>query len=173
MARRPAVGGARARRSASDAARARAGLTLIELVISIAVLAIALGGALLAIDQTTVRSADPMIQHQASAVAEATLEEILLKSFLDPDTGTVCPAPEASRGLYDNVCDYAGLDDSGARDQAGAAVTGLENYRVRVAVDTAAILNTLTGSPDVLRIDVRVNHGSRVDLTLSGYQASY
>ena len=162
-----------ARRPESDAARALGGLTLIELVISIAVLGIALGGALLAIDQTTLRSADPMLQHQASAVAEAYLEEILLKSFLDPDVGTVCPAAEASRGLYDNVCDYAGLDDSGARDQTGAVVTGLESYRVRVTVDTAATLNTLTGSGDVLRVDVRVNHGSRVDLTVSGYQANY
>ena len=156
-----------------DAARTQGGLTLIELVISIAVLGIALGGALLAVDHTTVRSADPLLQHQASAVAEAYLEEILLKSFLDPDVGTVCPASEANRGLYDNVCDYAGLDDSGARDQEGAAVTGLSSYRVRVTVDTAATLNTLTGSADVLRVDVRVNHGSRVDLTLSGYQASY
>jgi len=156
-----------------DRSRARSGLTLIELVISIAIFGIALGGALLAVNHTTVHSADPMIQHQASAIAEAYLEEILLRKFLDPDSGSVCPAPEGARDLYDNVCDYAGLDDSGARDQSGSAVTGLESYRVRVSVDTTATLNGLTGSADVLRVDVRVNHGSRVDLTLSGYQTRY
>jgi MSHA pilin protein MshD len=156
-----------------DRARVRSGLTLIELVISIAIFGIALGGALLAVDQTTVRSADPMLQQQASAIAEAYLEEILLKSFLDPDSGTVCPAAEASRDLYDNVCDYAGLDDSGAQDQSGSVVAGLESYRVRVGVDTTAALNGLTGSADVLRVDVRVSHGSRVDLTLSGYRTRY
>ena len=91
------------RRAALDFARAQGGLTLIELVVSIAVVGIALTGALLAIDQTTVRSADPMIQHQGSAIAEAYLEEILLKDFLDPDTLTVCPPREPGRDLYDNL----------------------------------------------------------------------
>jgi MSHA pilin protein MshD len=161
------------RGTALDFGRAQDGLTLIELVISIAVVGIALTGALLAVDHTTVRSADPMLQHQGSAIAEAYLEEILLKEFLDPDTMTVCPPSEPSRDLYDNVCDYAGLDDSGARDQDATPVPGLGDYRVRVSVDTAATLNGLTGSANVLRVDVRVTHGNGPDLTLSGYQTNY
>lgn len=161
-----------ARRGGAAARRARSGTALAELVISIAVAGIAFTGALLAIHQTTVGSGVPMIQHQASAVAEAYLEEILLKDFLDPDTGTVCPAPEASRDLYDNVCDYS-LDDAGARDQFGSPVAGLGDYRVRVSVDAGATLNGLSGSADVLRADVRVTHPVGVDLTLSGYRTNY
>ena len=56
--------------------------------------------------------------------AEAYLEEILLRDYLDPDTSSVCPAPEATRDLYDNVCDYALLDDAGARSQDGTPVAG-------------------------------------------------
>lgn len=154
-------------------ARAQGGLTLVELVISIAVAGIAFTGALLAVNLTTVRSADPMIQHQASAIGEAYVEEIVLKEYLDPESGTVCPSPEATRDLYDNVCDYQGLDDSGARDQFGTPIAGLGGYRVRVNVDTAATLNGLTGSAEVMRVDVRVTHGTGVDLTLSSYQTNY
>jgi len=160
-------------RYAAIESRARSGLTLVEMTISIAVIGIALAGSLLAVDAVTVRSADPMLLHQASAVAEAYVEEILLKPYLDPDTTTVCPAPEASRDLFDNVCDYAGLDDAGALDQLGAPVAGLGDYRVRVTVDPAATLNGLTGSAEVLRVDVRVTHPARVDLTLSGYRTNY
>lgn len=160
-------------RNAPERLRRTAGLTLIELVISIAVIGIALTGTLLGIHRTIAHSADPMIQQQAAAIAEAYLEEALAKPYLDPDTGTVCPAAEPSRDLYDNTCDYGGLDDSGAQSQDGSPVAGLEAYRVRVTVDTAANLNGLTGSAQVLRVDVRVTRGNRVDVTLSGYRANY
>ena len=156
--------------ASTQLSRLSSGLTLIELVISIVVVSIALTGTLLAMNATTVRSADPMLQHQASAVAEAYLEEVLLKDYFDPDDGLVCPAAEAARSLYDNVCDYAGLDDAGARAQGGVPVAGLGDYRVRVAVDVAASLNGLVGSADVLRVDVRGTHPTGVDLTLSGYR---
>jgi MSHA pilin protein MshD len=151
-------------------------VTLVELTISIAVIGIALAGTLALVRRATVASADPLIQRQASAIAEAYLEEILLRPYYDPDLGAgagACPAPEASRPLFDNVCDYAGLDDAGAHDQTGAAVAGLTPYRVRVSVDTAATLGSLSGPGSVLRVDVRVTHALPVDFTLSGYRASY
>jgi MSHA pilin protein MshD len=151
----------------------QSGATLVEMVISIAVVGICVAGVLLAMLTTTARSADPMLQHQASAVAEAYLEEILLRDYLDPDTSSVCPAPEATRDLYDNVCDYALLDDAGARSQDGTPVAGLGDYRVRVGVDGAATLGGLSGSADVLRVDVRVTHPTGLDLTLSGYRTRY
>lgn len=157
--------------------RRSAGISLVELVVAIVVVSIALGGTLLVMNQTTRHSADPMIQIQAVAIAEAYLEEILLLSFIDPDLdplmGPTCPPPEASRPLFDNVCDYSNLDDAGARDQEDAAVPGLEAYRVRVAVDTAANLNGLSGTDEVVRVDVRVSHPANVDVTLSGYRTRY
>jgi MSHA pilin protein MshD len=153
-----------------------AGVTLIELTVSIMVIAIAVSGTLLLVSTATRHSADPMVERQALAIADAYLEEILLRAFYDPDLGVgggSCPAAEASRPLFDNVCDYDGLDDSGARDQDGNAIAGLGAYRVRVNVDTTATLNTLSGASDVLRTDVRVTHPNQIDLSLSGYRARF
>ncbi len=152
------------------------GVTLVELVVAMVVISIAAAGTLQLIASTTRASADPMLLQQATAVAEAYLEEILLNAYYDPDLGAgggVCPAVEASRDLFDNVCDYDGMDDQPPRDQFGTPVAGLAPYRVRVAIDTAAALGGLSGPAQVLRADVRVTHSDVVDLTLSGYRADY
>jgi MSHA pilin protein MshD len=149
------------------------GFTLVELVISIVVIAVAVAGTLQALSAAAVSSADPMIRHQGLAIAEAYIEEIALQPFSDPDDASVCPAPEADRDRFDNVCDYQGLDESGAHDREGRPVPGLEAYRVRVSVDTSASLGSISGSADVLRVDVRVSHPVGLDLSLSTYRTRY
>ncbi len=156
-----------------DPQRRSRGVTLPELVISMVVVSVALSGTLSVMNFTTVHSADPMLEAQGLSVAEAYLEEILLRSFADPDTAAVCGAAEASRSLYDDVCDYAGLVDVGAVDQDGNAVAGLEAYTVAVTVDTTANLNGVTGSANVLRVDVNVTHPTGLDLRISGYRTAY
>ena len=54
------------------------GFTLVELIISMMVVAIALGGVLMVMNYTILHSADPMLEHQAVAIAESYLEEVLL-----------------------------------------------------------------------------------------------
>jgi MSHA pilin protein MshD len=151
------------------------GATLVELVITIVIISISVGAVIGTLSRMTAHSADPMIEAQAVAIAESYLEEIMLKSYLDPTTGTVCPAPVGGRSVYDNICDYNGLVDAGAHDQSGAAPPGLNltAYTVSVAVNQAASLNNLSGSGQVLRVDVRVTYGSLVDITLSGYRTNY
>ena len=156
--------------------RSDAGFTLIELVVALSVVSIALAGLLLLIRQTLLASADPVVAHQSLAIGEAYLEEILSKPFYDPDLGAgggACPAAEASRAVFDNVCDYAGLSDSPPVDQTGSAVPGMGPYAVAVAVDTAASLGGITGSPSVLRIDVTVTPPAGPVVVLSGYRTSY
>ena len=153
------------------------GVTLIELVIAISIVAVTVTGTLLSINRTVRGSADPMVVRQALSIGEAYLEEILLRGYYDPDLGAaggVCPAVEASRDLYDNICDYDGLSDAGARDQDNNAIAGLASYQVDVAVETAtATLGALVGDPAVLRVDVTVASGAEVNFTLSGYRANY
>ncbi len=155
----------------------QSGLTLIEMVITIVVISIAISGTLVVIQRTIASSADPMIVRQAVGIAEAYLEEILLKPYYDPVLGAgpgPCPAPDPNgRPEYNNVCDYNGLDDNGARDQDDSPVTDLTRYRVRVTVDSTATLGALSGPADVIRADVRVTHPDDVDFTLSGYKANY
>lgn len=148
----------------------RSGMSLIELVVAIVVVAICLTGAFALVDATTRRSADPMLERQATSIAEAYLEEILQQAYLDPDDGKVCPTAETDRTLFDNVCDYRDLLEVGARNQQGALVPGLESYRVDVEIDTQAKLGALSGSTAVLRIDVAVSDPLGRPVRLSAYR---
>ena len=154
--------------------RKRSGLTLVEMVISISILSVGLVGTLQVVRVVGGASADPMIRQQVGAIADAYLTEVLMKDFHDPNLGAaggVCPTPEASRSLYDNVCDYDGTDDVGARDALDSAIPSLASYRVRVDVDTGDSLGGLSGPADLLRVDVRVTYSTNTDLTVSGYRS--
>jgi len=141
------------------------GATLIELVIAIVVIAIAASAVLGVLSRSVGRSADAMVLAQAVSVAEAYLEEISLKSYADPDGVD----GEALRTDFDDVDDYNGLVDNGARDQFGAALASLSAYTVTVTVATSA---ALAGVPvaDAERVDVQVTHPGNVTVRLSGYK---
>ena len=141
----------------------QAGVNLVELLIAIVIIAIACGGVLLVFAQTVRFSADPMIQTQALAVAEAYLDEILARPLTDPD-GT--NAGE-TRATYDNVGDYGGLSNSPPQDQNGYDITDLAGYQVDVDVATGVTVNGVV----MARVDVRVRYGTVVDFTLSGFRA--
>ena len=175
-------------RRSTSVVRREAGVTLIELVVSIVVISIGLAGIVLVMNRNVSSSGDPVVQHQAIAVAEAYLEEILLKDFCDPDNAVpcqpgnapgspncnVCPAAEANRFDFDNICDYNGRTDNGARDQTNTAIAGLGSYVVTTNVSTAATLGPLAGaSCEVLRVDVTVTGPGNVSYALSGYRANY
>jgi len=149
-------------------ANKQGGVTLVELLVSIVIVSIAASGVLGVLSMTTAASADPMIRHQASAIAEAYLEEILLKPVDDPDGVD----GEASRADYDDLDDYDGLADSGARDQFGGPIAGLSDYNVAVAVSPSAALPAIPVS-NALRVDVVVTHGLDISFVLSGYRTRY
>lgn len=148
----------------------QAGMTLIELVISIVIIGIAAAALYSAMAAISGRSADPLLRQQSLSIAEAYLEEILLQPFLD-SSGAVCPAPPASRASFDNVCDYAGLNDNGARDARGQAIAALANYRVQVAVTPQALDNLAAN--DALLVRVTVTDPAGQQLQLDGYRARY
>jgi MSHA pilin protein MshD len=152
--------------------RNQQGLTLIELIVVMIVLSVALVGLMSVINYTTRYSADPVLRHQAIAIAEAYMEEITLKEFRDPDTGDICPVSEAGRALYDNVCDYNGLIEGGARNQNDQTIPGLENYRVNVSV-AQEVFGPSGATVNGLRIDVDVTDPSGQSLQLSSYRADY
>ncbi|MGB5246543.1 MAG: type II secretion system protein [Woeseia sp.] len=144
------------------------GATLIELLVSIVIVGVAAGIILSLVATTTGASADPMLRHQASAIAEAYLEEILLKSFDDPDGVD----GEGSRAAFDDLDDYDGLVDVGARDQFGNAIPALADYTVSVSVLSSTGLAPVAAG-DTLRVDVNVSRGSSINLLLSGYRARF
>lgn len=154
-----------------NGAARQAGVNLIELIISIVIISIACTGVLLIYAQTVRFSADPMVQTQALAIAEAYLDEILARPITDPD-GT--NAGE-TRPTYDNVGDYDNLSNSPPQDQNGtvadfAPMDGqpdLSGYQVDVDVTAGVAVNGIAMS----RVDVRVRYGVQVDFTLTGFRA--
>lgn len=149
-------------------AHRQSGVTLIELIISIVVIAIAIGGVLGVLSQSAGRSADAMVMSQAVAIAEAYLEEITLRPFADPDGVD----GETLRTDFDDVDDYNGLVDVGARDQFGNAPAALAGYTVTVTVMPSAGLTSVP-SADAERIDVRVTYPPNVVVALTGYRTRY
>lgn len=141
-----------------------AGMTLVELVVAISVIAIAVVSVLGLLSSISVRSADTIIREQATGIASAYLNEVLQKSFTTVPGGS-------SRATFNDIGDYNGLVDSGASDQFGNAVTGASQFTVRVTV-TPAALGAIT-SADSQRIDVAVTHPSGVTVLLSGYRTRH
>jgi MSHA pilin protein MshD len=78
--------------------RAERGVSLVELIIFIVVVGVAVVGVLAAINLGTRSSADPMVQKQALAIAEALLEEVQLQPFTycDPDDAAAAGATGAA-----------------------------------------------------------------------------
>jgi MSHA pilin protein MshD len=160
------------------------GVNLIELLVSIVIISVACTGVLLVFAQTVSHSADPMVQTQGLAIAEAYLDEILARPMCDP-SAVACagePASEegnpslaASRPLLDDVQDYDGLSNSPPQDQGGqvadfAPVDGqpdLDGYQVDVDVTPNVNVNGVS----MARVEVRVRYGTVVDFTLTGFRA--
>jgi MSHA pilin protein MshD len=152
--------------------RRQSAFTLIEIIVTIVILAVA-STALLSVFTSMVRgSADPVVQQQATTIAEAYLEEILLRAFNDPQGGeTGTDEGEAGRADYDDVKDYRSLAAGPAADQLGNPVVALAAYTVTVTITNAA----LGGLPlaDSLRVDVNVNHPAIGNIQLSGFRTRY
>jgi len=141
------------------------GVTLIELIISMVVISIALTGVFTVMNYTVSHSADPIIQHQAVAIAESYLEEISLQAYENPVGGYT----GTDRSQFDDVVDYNGLTDTGVHDSQGNLLSSLAAYNVAVAVSTAV---TLTDGVLAKKITVTVS-GLGSSLSLIAYRANY
>lgn len=151
--------------------RSSRGFSLIEVIVLIVVVAAALVGVLI-IFQTSVRSsADPQVQKQALAVAEALLDEILLASY-DALPGT------GARADFDDVDDYAGYSTAGGiRDIQGNPMAGLEAYEISgVTVSVVSLTDAgavLAPVNEAKRVTVTVAGPQGFGVTLEGYRLRY
>lgn len=148
------------------------GLSLVEAIIFIVLVAVAIAGVMGVMNTVTARSGDPMVRKQAVAVAEALMEEVLLMpmTYCDPDDSAVLSAvsgggcalasdnqtvlaPQSGESRYstsspfDNVADYNGFDTTtasltGIRNIDGEVLTGLSGYSASVSVSNSALAGT-------------------------------
>ncbi len=182
----------------------QAGFSLIELVVAIVILSIGVTAFLTLIINAGKNSIDPQIRVQANAIARAYMEEVMLTRFCEPDfdpdgdPATDCAAEcsvsacstaapnacgginavggaEAGRAVFDDVCDYNGLNDVGAQDQNGNPIGTLGDYTVNVAVaDNGTMLNGLNANAgQVVRIDIDVTHTTGTTTSLSSFKANF
>jgi MSHA pilin protein MshD len=143
------------------------GVTLIELVITIAVLSAAAAALLGAMSFVAKDSGEAMIRQQASAVAHAYLAEVLSRP-----TGPN-PVVEPTRLQFNNVWDYNGLNNpAGARDPFDAPIAGLENYAVTVTVANGMLGTGALALPvgRAQRVDVTVRHVTGIVVLATGYR---
>jgi MSHA pilin protein MshD len=140
------------------------GMTLIELVAVIVILAISLAGVTAAISSAISRSSDVLIETRALALAQSYLDEILSRRFDEhsaprgiPPCRSLTPGPRPctdpndlgpdgieTRADFDDVDDYHGLDEGDGQvnpllDSEGNQREGYENFRVRVSVRYLAL----------------------------------
>ena len=124
----------------------RGGFALVEAVIAITIVAIAAAVILAQVSQANVNSGHNMLQAEAATIADAYLTEILGRPFTDPDGVN----GEIQRQFFDDVGDYNGLNDVGARDASGNLLPGGDRYTVQVSVANMA------GLPGVPAVDARL-----------------
>ena len=151
--------------------RYQAGVTLVELILSMVIISIAVTGIFSVMNFTVSHSADPVVQHQAIAIAEAYLEEIQLQSFTDPD-GT--DAGE-TRATYDNVTDYNGLTDVGVHNQQDVLLNNLSSYNVNLSsynVSVTVADQTVSGIA-AKKVTVTVSGPGVSGLDLVGYKFAH
>ncbi len=168
------------------------GMTLIELVMFIVIVAVGVAGILSVLNVTVMRSADPLVQKQAQALAEGLLEEIQTGYFAYCDgadaqiryaksaagcTGGVGdsygPEPNEARP-YNTVKDYAAAANTPTALATAlpgeAAVAAPAGYAATVTIGPAAlgdIAQAVDG--DALLIRVVVAAGS-TQATAEGYK---
>lgn len=155
------------------------GVTLIELIVAMLIVAVALVGVYSVLNTTLLHSADPLVQKQMFSIAEGLMEEILLKDFADYDnsctagtTPSCAPNTPADRPNYNDVGDYAGYVMTGIKGLDGTAITGLEGYTATIAVDNAATLGGMSGADKVKRVNVTVTRGAD-SFQLESYRVNY
>lgn len=144
--------------------RRQHGLTLVELVTSIAIIGLAGSAVLGVMGFLSSSSGSSLALTRAQDIAQLYLSEVLSRPFTDPD-GT--PA-EGSRALFDDIGDYAGLDDASAVDQAG---TPIAPYRVRVSVVPAALGSV--PATHARRVDVQVDLPDGQVVLATGFRTRY
>jgi len=142
------------------------GMTLIELIVAIVIIAVGLAGVLSVFQMTVKNSADPLIRKQMLAIAEEMMEEITLKTY--PDQANAAPATACGRETFNDIGDYDDYESVGICDLDGVAIAGLGAYTVTVKVRPEA---DLSGVP-ARQITVTVANGAET-LSLDSWRTGW
>ncbi len=167
------------------------GFTLIELIVTIVVTAIALTGLGVGLLTASRNSVDPVISMRAATLAQAYLDEILSKRFDEQNgIGGVTRCNEAgqptcsiamgadtgeTRATYDDVDDYNGLNESPPRDAFGNNETLYDGFRVQITVNYDAGFSGGFAIPQnaVKKISLRISAPIAGEFTFAAYRGNF
>ena len=122
----------------------KAGFSLVELVVLIIVASLAVTPIVMLLYNTLSYGTTVRAQTAATSLATGLMEEILSKSFEDPQGGAGSfGTEEGPRASYDDVDDYDGLNLTPPQDSQGNSLTDYSGFRTRVTVE-----NVAAASPD-------------------------
>ena len=126
------------------------GATLVELVMTIVIISIAIAGVVGAFALIAGRSADPLNQTRAVALAQLYMDEVLSRRYAggSPNGGgsvdaaaANCgsPGPEGgeTRATFDDVDDYHNLQDTPPENGEELQLAGYNSFEVSITVDCA------------------------------------
>ncbi len=160
-----------------------------ELIVTMSVVSIAVLALTYTLSSAFARQSDGLWQAKTVALAEAYVEEIMARRY-DETTplGGVPPCPPVacsaalgaegeSRGQFDDVDDYNGLDEQPPRDADGNVRADYDGYRVQVSVAyaTAGQVGTfgLDDASDAKLVTVTVSPPSGAPLSFAVLRGNY
>lgn len=151
------------------------GVTMVELIIAMVIIAVGLAGVLAALNRVSTASALPMRTKQMAALAEGMLEEIQLRQ-VDAQPNVFTANNACARNHFNDVRDYNGYSQSALCDIDGNALPQLAGYAINVSVATVASNHVMTtnGVPaaSAIVITVQVSQGAET-YELRGWRTSY
>ena len=155
--------------------RDQRGLTLIELIMFIVIVSVGVAGILLVINTVVKSSADPVVRKQSIAMADAILEEVLLKAYQNPAGGFIPTNCAVDRALFDDVSDYTCFDGSTAAKKilgnqmiASSTTVLPDTFWAKVGVSVVTVSGV-----SMKKVTVTVTDPSGTEYALSGYRGNY
>lgn len=162
------------------------GATLVELVMTIVIISIAIAGVVGAFSLIAGRSADPLNQTRAVALAQRYMDEILARPF-DEDArageryGGGCrktlPPAGRDRDEYEDVDDYDAIEDevpSRYWTGPGSPEAGYNQFSVTVDVDCVTDPpSELNADVEAKRIRITITDPSDNDYVFAAYRVNF
>ncbi|MGC8120926.1 type IV pilus modification PilV family protein [Marinobacter sp. VGCF2001] len=164
---------------------AQRGATLVELVMAIVIISVAIAGVVGAFSLIAGRSADPLNQTRAVALAQRYMDEILARPFDEsalagqryPGGCRKTITPGRDREEYEDVDDYNAIDNEVPSRYWTASddpESGYNQFRVSVDVDCVANpVAELKADVEAKRVRINVTDPSGNNYVFAAYRVNF
>jgi prepilin-type N-terminal cleavage/methylation domain-containing protein len=158
----------------------RAGLSLVEVMVSTVLVGVCLVAALRALGMTLFTQTGMADDAAAACLADDLLYEVLEKRYSDPSGATELQidgdeAPQ-QKTSFDDVDDYHGWKENPPQNDSGQAIAGLGDWTRSVRVELVEPnepVKVSASDQGLKRVTVEVVKGGRVRAVRSGLRANY